>query len=277
MNGREKFPFGSFKEMEREGWTANAPEYASLLGGITRSVIDPMLNAVHVVEGTRLLDVACGPGYAAGRAAARGATAIGIDFSPAMISEARRRFLKLEFFEGDGERLAFADSSFDAVVCAFGLLHMSEPERAIAEAYRVLRSGGRYAFTVWSAPERSPFFALVLGSIQTHGRMDVALPPAPPLFRFADPEESRRTLTSIGFDTVVVDEIPLAWRGETTKAALDMIYKSTVRTARLLELQTAEARERIDRAIMDGMAGYGSNGDGCSIPIPAVLVAAQKP
>lgn len=275
MNGRENPPFGSFKEMEREGWTANAPEYASLLGGITRSVIDPMLNAVHVVEGTRLLDVACGPGYAAGRAAARGAKAIGIDFSPAMISEARRRFLKLEFFEGDAEHLAFADNSFDAVVCAFGLLHMSEPERAIAEAYRVLRSGGRYAFTVWSAPDRSPFFALVLGAVQTHGRMDVALPPAPPLFRFADPEESRRTLASIGFDAVVVEEIPLTWRGETARAAVDMIYRSTVRTARLLELQTAEARERIDRAIMDGIAQR--NGDGFSIPIPAVLVAARKP
>lgn len=277
MNGREKSPFRSFKEMEREGWTANAPEYASLLGETTRSVIDPMLDAVHVAEGTRLLDVACGPGYAAGRAAARGATAIGIDFSPAMIREARRRFLKLKFFEGDGEHLGFADNSFDAVVCAFGLLHMSEPERAVAEAYRVLRSGGRYAFTVWSAPERSPFFALVLGSIQTHGRMDVALPPAPPLFRFADPDESRWILASVGFDTVVVEEIPLAWRGEMASAALDMIYRSTVRIARLLELQTAEARERIDHAIMDGIARYGRNGDGCSIPIPAVLVAARKP
>jgi ubiquinone/menaquinone biosynthesis C-methylase UbiE len=77
-----------------------------------------------------------------------------IDIASAMIAETLEKFPSLEFREGDGEILAFADASFDAVICAFGLLHMPSPDRAIAEAYRVLKAGGRYAFTVWASPDR---------------------------------------------------------------------------------------------------------------------------
>jgi ubiquinone/menaquinone biosynthesis C-methylase UbiE len=49
-----------------------------------------------------------------------------------MIAEARQNFPETEFREGDGENLAFDDGSFDAVICAFGLLHMAAPDRAIA-------------------------------------------------------------------------------------------------------------------------------------------------
>ena len=256
MTGQEKASSSSFRDLEQQGWTSKASEYGAWIGGITSGAIEAVLNAAGVVKGTRLLDVACGPGYGAGRAAARGANAIGLDFAPTMVSQARQRFPKAEFFEGDGEELTFPDDSFDAVICTFGLLHMAKPDRAIAEAYRVLRSGGRYAFTVWSTPDRHQFFDLVLGAIKAHGRMDVPLPPAPPLFRFSDPDESRKALTAAGFEVVKVEEIPLTWGCETTHAAVDMIYKSTVRTAMLLENQTAEARERIHQAIIDGAARF---------------------
>jgi ubiquinone/menaquinone biosynthesis C-methylase UbiE len=117
----------------------------------------------------RVLDVAAGPGYVAAGADARGAHAVGIDFAADMVSEARRRYPNIEFHEGDAENLAFDTSSFDAVVCAFGLLHMADPNKAIAEAYRVLRPDGRFAFTVWSGPDRHDFFAIVLKALQEHG------------------------------------------------------------------------------------------------------------
>src|SRR5207248_2595421 len=108
-----------------------------------------LLDAARVAKGARVLDVACGPGYAAAAAAARGAIATGVDFSSEMVEEARGRFSGIEFLEGDAEQLAFSNSTFDAVVLNFGMLHLARPEQALAEAYRLLRPGGRVAFTVW--------------------------------------------------------------------------------------------------------------------------------
>ena len=67
------------------------------------------------------------------------------------------------------------------------------------EAWRVLKSGGRYTFTVWCGPDQGGgFFKLVLEAIQKHGSLEVPLPPAPPMFRFADPDESKKVLTEAG-------------------------------------------------------------------------------
>jgi ubiquinone/menaquinone biosynthesis C-methylase UbiE len=74
-----------------------------------------------------------------------------------MVAAARRRYPRIEFREGDVENLAFDPASFDAVVRAFGILHIADPDKAIAEAYRVLRPDGRFAFTVWAGPTGTIF------------------------------------------------------------------------------------------------------------------------
>jgi SAM-dependent methyltransferase len=266
----------SFKELERQGWTAKASDYDAWLGTITRRAVQSLLEATQVSAGMNVLDVACGPGYGAAQAMARGATAIGIDFSPTMIAEAKRRFPGIEFREGDAENLAFSDACFDAVICAFGLLHMAEPERAIGEVHRVLRPGARYSFSVWAGPDKHECLALVLHAIQTYGRMDVPLPPAPPIFRFSDPEECSRVLTDAGFVDVSVRDEPLVWQFNSPEAVIDMLYKSTVRAAMLLGHQAPEARERIHRAILDGVAQFARQGS-YTLNFPAVIAAARKP
>src|SRR5207253_5020018 len=127
---------------------------------VTTYPVPAFLAAAHVAAGTTFLDVACGPGYAAAVAASRGARAIGIDFSSEMVEEARRRYAGVEFREGDAEDLPFPGSSFDAVVLNFGMLHLGRPEKALAEAHRVLRAGGRVAFTVWDTPDKAIAFGI---------------------------------------------------------------------------------------------------------------------
>src|SRR5436190_193471 len=84
-----------------------------------------------------LRDVGCGPGYVSIAAAERGAIPIGLDFSAEMIAIAKKMSPKIEFCQGDAQGLSFPGATFDRVIANFALLHLAQPQRAMAEAHRV--------------------------------------------------------------------------------------------------------------------------------------------
>jgi SAM-dependent methyltransferase len=265
----------AFRAFEHAGWERIPERYHESFADLTTQAIGPLLDAVDVRGGVRLLDVATGPGYVAGAAAERGASVVGVDFSAAMVAQARRQYPALEFREGDAEALPFPDGSFDAVVMNFGLLHLGRPEKALAEAHRVLRSGGRIAFTVWAKPEEALGFAIVLRAIQSHGNTNVPIPLGPPFFRFSEPRECRRVLLEAGFVTPAATQVPQVWRLGSPDTLFEIMLQSTVRTAGLLCAQTAEALEAIRVDIRDAAEAH-RKGNTIELPMPAVLASAIK-
>lgn len=266
----------AFRSFEHDGWQRVYKGYHHAFGDLTGQAIGPLLDAAGAGPGVRLLDVATGPGYVAAAAAARGAGAVGIDFSGAMVALARQLHPPVEFAEGDAEALAFPDGSFDAVVMNFGMLHFGRPEQALAEARRVLRSGGRLAFTVWARPEESVGFGIVLRAIQAHGDLSVPLPPGPPFFRFSDPQESVRALLEAGFVGPRIVTVPLTWRLASDDALLEAILESTVRTGALLRAQRTDAMNAIRASVREAIEPYGK-GATIELPMPSVLASAVKP
>lgn len=264
----------TFKDLALKSWNQKARDYGDYLGHITQQAAEPLLDAVKVEAGSIFLDIATGPGYAAGTAQARGAIATGVDLSARMIDEASRNYPKALFYEGDAEHLVFPSGFFDAAVCPFGLSHMTNADKAIGEALRVLKPGGRFAFTVWAQPEEHIFFDWVLGAISRHGSMSVPLPEAPPFFRYSEPAESQRALATAGFSDINIDQLTLQWQPNSGQALLDIIYKSTVRTAMLLEAQKTTSREKIHSDIV---AAVEASDDKINVPWPAVIAVATKP
>ena len=106
-----------------------------------------------------VLDVGCGTG-AITRAlaeAAPGARVSGLDGDPAVLARARRRLAGrpgVALLEGRADALPFLDGSFDRVTCALVLHHLTPPtqRRALLEAARVLRPGGRLHVADWGRP-----------------------------------------------------------------------------------------------------------------------------
>jgi SAM-dependent methyltransferase len=266
----------SFHDFEHTGWQRAAGHYPDTFGTLTAQTAGPLLQSAAVRPGMRVLDVATGPGYVAGAAAAGGATVVGLDFSPAMIAEARCRYPGIEFHEGDAEALPFDDGSFDAVVMNFGLLHLARPEAAMEQAYRVLAPGGRYAFTVWARPEEAVGFGVVLRAMETHGTTAVGLPDGPPFFRFSDPDECRRSLAQAGFRSADVQELPLIWRLPSADALFGAALRGGVRTSAALQAQTPEALAAIRRAVHDELQRY-ADGSKIALPMHVVLASAGKP
>jgi ubiquinone/menaquinone biosynthesis C-methylase UbiE len=266
----------SFKELEHTGWSQRASAYDIWFSHITSQVNEPLLDALGKDLGAaRVLDVCSGTGHLTAAAAKRGAFAEGLDFSREMVEQARTNHRTVMFREGDAEQLPYDDRSFDHVVCAFGHLHLPDADKAIAEAFRVLQPGGRYAFAVWCA-RPDGYFQSVIDAIGRHGTTDVGLPPAPPFFRFGDPLEAERVLRGAGFFDVQTHAIDLMWEPARTEDLVEWIYKCGVRTTMLLERQTPEARAAIHAAIARAGEARRQNGT-LRVPFPALIVSASRP
>jgi SAM-dependent methyltransferase len=265
----------AFHDFEQSGWQRASAYYSRTFGTLTCQTAEPLLDAAGVTRGLRVLDVATGPGYVAGAAAARGAEVVAIDFSPAMVAEARERLPTVTVLEGDAESLPFDDGAFDAVVMNFCLLHLARPDEAIKEARRVLVSGGRYAFTVWAKREEAVGFGVVLRTMETYGRLDVGLPPGPPFFRFSEPDECRRSLTAAGFGDIDIQTLPLVWYLPSADALFEAAYHGGVRTSAALQAQTPEALAEIRWAVLAELQQYARDGV-VAIPMPAVLASGRR-
>jgi SAM-dependent methyltransferase len=114
---------------------------------------DRVVTLLDVESGTRVLDVACGTGGVALRAARAGADVVGIDISADQLAKARRAAaaegLEIQLDEGDCQELPYGDAEFDAVASAFGAIFADDHARMAAELARVCRPGGRLVLTAW--------------------------------------------------------------------------------------------------------------------------------
>ena len=89
------------REFERTGWNRAAAAYEESFATATRPFIAPLLDAAGAGSGMDVLDLCCGPGFVGAEALARGARVSGLDFSTAMLAEARARFPAIAFSHGD--------------------------------------------------------------------------------------------------------------------------------------------------------------------------------
>lgn len=265
-----------FKNFEHQGWEANSAGYDRHWARLTRQTVASTLDAAGVVKGTRTLDVCTGPGMLAEAALARGAEAVGLDFSGEVLEIAKRNVPDAELHQGDAQALPFEDDSFDAVVCGFGVVHLPDPEKALREMRRVLRPGRRMAASVWEAPKPTNGFGVLFGALKLHGDLDVPLPHGPDFFQFSESENMTAALQAVGLHDITVQSLEQTWEFDEPLGLVRAVMEGAVRARGLLLAQTDAARNAIDAAVSEGMDRFRSDKGGYRVPMPAVVGAGAK-
>jgi ubiquinone/menaquinone biosynthesis C-methylase UbiE len=265
------------RSYERDRHDAMAEGYIGFFSPVTALAIAPLLEAVRLAPGMKLLDVPTGSGALAAEATRRGAHVVGIDLAPGMIAQARKLHPGIDFRVGDVEHLPIADGALDAVVCAFGIGHFPYPEASVTECMRTLKPGGRIAFSWWDTSDKQRIQGLIRDAVADVG---AAPPPVVPKghssLRFSDADEFRRLLQGAGLADItlqdhrathLVADADALWHGALGGLAL---------TSSLIVHQDAPTQAAIRVALERRAAAY-KMPRGLELPIAFRVGAGRKP
>jgi len=270
--------FAAFAEAERSGWAdpERASGYVDLFAAAADGLIEPLLHAAGVKPGLRVLDLCCGQGNVAEVLVTRDCQVTGLDFSPAMLRLARHRVPAAEFIEGDAQDLPFRESEFDIVVSNVGICHVPDQHRALAEAKRVLRPGGRFGMSVWCGPGRSPSYELVYRAIKTHGAPSIAAPPGPDFHQFSNRSIANELLSKAGFSEIELTIVESGWTVDEPDAVFEIFARGTVRAAMILARQPPENKIAIRAALTKEVRERFSHQGRWRVPTFAAVLSASS-
>lgn len=266
-----------FAALEKREWSDAdvARSYAGAFAKASDMVVPQLVAAVGAGPGVAALDLCCGHGNVAAGLVQAGARVTGLDFSEAMLELARANVPEVTFVEGDAMNLTFEPGGFDAVTIGFGMPHLPDPPAALHEARRMLRPGGRIAFSVWCGPEVETALGYVFEAIATHGDPAIALPPGPGANDYADPDNAYPALEAAGFADFALEIVLSHWTVSDPAAPYDFFLEGTARGGALLRPQPAACGRAIRAAVAERVLSAHGDGPDWIVPIPAVVISAR--
>jgi len=251
------------------GWYAQRDE----LWKASRPVSERMVRKLDPKPGDTVLELAAGladTGLMAARLVGESGCVIVTDFTTEMVAAARRRAEELgvqnaEFRVLDAERMDLKTDSVDGVLCRWAYMLMIDPSAAFAETRRVLRPGGRLAFSVWAARERNPALSLVGGVLESQGHIPPPDPDAPSAFAMADPGYIRELVMGAGFAEPEIEEVTFRWPFSDRDAYWRYVTDTSASSSPILRVLSPEVQNEVREQVHELARPYRS-GEGYDFP-----------
>ena len=157
-SGQDRTGQDKSKEIEFFDAHAAADDYNVFTPEANDKLIDSFVQLSGLKGAAKVADLGCGSGIFTYLLSKRGFAAEGLDISPKLLDLARQKYPTLTFTEGDVEHLPHEDGSLDGILLSGLVHHLPDPAKCAAEAFRVLRSGGK--FVAFDPNRRNPFMYL---------------------------------------------------------------------------------------------------------------------
>ena len=288
-----------FYQLELTNWQRGVDAYSAGFGPLTSQSVPTLLekggfgvglSAASQDAQHSILDVATGQGPVIEAAISKAksikidAKFTALDFSSNFLQLAKENLevahpdTPIEWIEGDAQAMPFNDDAFTSVCCNFGILHLSDPDLFLSESYRILKPGGRLAFSAWSAPPATEGFGLILGAVNDVGNPNVDLPEGPPFFRFSNADEIKRLMEAVGFEGIDVTKVEtMEWINVGSADDLyEILLEGTARTRELLRAQTPEETDAIQKELQKRYLEI-TEGGSRPLRMPCVVSSGRKP
>lgn len=225
-----------------------------------------------------ILETAAGTGVVTALLAEAFPTAriVATDLNQAMLDIAATRVLasNVRFQAADAQALPFADESFDAILCQFGVMFLPDRVAAYREARRVLRPGGCLLFNAWDRIERNPGSDLLVQAVASlfPDDPDAFFRRTP--FAYHDVARIEADLDAAGFETIEIETVELTGRAPSARdAAIGFCQGTPLRNE--IEPHGPDALERATDAAAAALAAL-EGPDGFEAPMSAHVARAQR-
>lgn len=239
-----------------------------------------LLARVSLVDGEQVLDVACGTGAVARRAAALVGprdSVTAVDISAAMLNVARSLppadGARIDWVEGRADVLPFGDTNFDVVLCQQGLQFVPNRSTAVQEMHRVLKPGGRGGVSVWRSVEHQSVTAALFAAMDRQFGVTAQVP-----FSLGDAGELRTLFVDAGFRNVTIEDVRRQVRFPSIEryVALSVLGASAAipALANATDAERDAAIEAIRLEIRDELESV-RDGDGVAFPMASHIAIAR--
>jgi SAM-dependent methyltransferase len=173
-----------------------------------------LLTVAAITDPERILDIGCGTGQTT-RDAARatpGGTALGVDLSVRLLTEARRRAVEegvpnASFQQADAQIHPFPPAAFDIAISRTGAMFFGDPTAAFTNIGRALVPGGRLVLLAWQPLSANEWIREFSGALAAGRDLPAPPPQAPGPFALSDPDRVRAILTASGFTGIDIGAI----------------------------------------------------------------------
>jgi ubiquinone/menaquinone biosynthesis C-methylase UbiE len=264
------------RQQSRTAWGAVAPGWYKQreeIWKVSHPVSEWMIKKLNPQPGDTVLELAAGlgdTGLMAARLVGEAGRVIITDFAPEMVAAARRRAQEMdvhnaEFRVLDAERMDLETDNVDGVLCRWGYMLMIDPAAAFAETRRVLRPGGRLAFSVWATRERNPALSLAGKVLVAQGHIPPPDPEAPGAFAMADAGHVRQFVVGAGFAEPEIEEVYFRWTFADQDAYWQFLTEAAASTSPILRTLPSEAQDTVRKRVHEAARPFYS-GEGYAFP-----------